>query len=1250
MGFFLAGNAPKKHHMSPFITVIPTNPLYSYCTNHSKLCLDKIRSSSVDNTQKIIPKGKKPATVPKRLTIGFLLASLHTGASLTIWPGLLEAARRHDVNLICFPGGRLHAAESFEVQRNFIFELATDEYLDGLITWSSTLGGVLGPAEIQAFHERYHPLTMVSLAQFMEGMPTVSLDNYLGMRSLLAHLIEVHGYHRLAFIRGPEEHYYAQERYRAYLDALQAYNLPLAPDLVTRPLSWESGNEAVQILLDERGLQPGLDFQAVVASSDMMALLALKNLQARGFRVPDDVAVTGFNNSVEERLATPPLTTVELPFYEQGAKAMDVLLRLLSGESVPALITLPSKLIVRQSCGCPSAAIAQALYSPSHVEVARQVKAVVNELRSDCLSEMVAAIGPAPEDTSGWMGGVFDAFIYDLENLSAARPSRHFLSALDSVLDQAIQANYDIVPWQNALSTLRRWTLPVLPDQERAEVEALFSQARVVLAEAVQRYHAYWQWRADRDAENLREMNRALLTTFDIQQLTGVLVERLPGLGIPSVFLALYEPGTHAGASAQARLVLAYSDNEQAPLEPGGRLFPTRQLVPPDLLPRHRRYSLVAEPLYFQEKPLGYVVFEIGPYEGNVYELLRNNLSSALQGALLFQEIQQARLAAEKADHIKTRLLANVTHEMRTPLNIILGYTQDALRVPNKYGEVLPSVLADDIHQIQSNAEHQLRVINDLLDLSRAEIDELDLSLELLNPHQLLVDAFRSFADQSTSPDIHWKFDIPERLPQIRADPMRLRQIFLNLLSNAKKYTEKGEITLGAEVAPPHIHFWVVDTGFGIDPEQQERIFEPFVTLEDNRRIAGGIGLGLSITRHLVALHNGTMTLESQPGVGSAFHIYLPLPAFNQAKPAKQDNPSSVLLLISSQDEPQKEILEMCQRQNLEIFRLLSSEDLEAALNTTKPVALAWDLSSARPGDWAIVRRLRHYPNLSQAPFILYDQLAGDQMGMTGFVVKSTNTQSLLDAIIALNPGQAAGPVLIVDDEPQVRQSHRMLVERGLPGCPIRLAENGEAALAAMQKEVPSLVLLDLVMPNLGGADVLDQMRADPRLCQVPVIILSNKLLSLEDVKRVESYTRVKLQSKGIWSDAETVVALNQAVLGTDALSASTSGVVKRAIAYIHQNYTRSISRWEIAEAVGVSEDYLSRVFNRELSISPWDYLNRYRVLQSRHLLLHTADTIGAIARQVGFKDQAYFSRVFHKVTGMSPQGFRESNRNSLTF
>src|SRR5512139_137202 len=133
-----------------------------------------------------------------RPTIGFLLASLHTGASRELWPGLLDAAEQHDINLVTFPGGRLRAPGDFESQRNPVFDLASAECLNGLVTWASSMGGVLNPNETYAFHERYQDLPMVSLAQFMEGLPAVALDSYHGMRDLLTHVISVHGYHRLA--------------------------------------------------------------------------------------------------------------------------------------------------------------------------------------------------------------------------------------------------------------------------------------------------------------------------------------------------------------------------------------------------------------------------------------------------------------------------------------------------------------------------------------------------------------------------------------------------------------------------------------------------------------------------------------------------------------------------------------------------------------------------------------------------------------------------------------------------------------------------------------------------------------------------------------------------------------------------------------------------------------------------------------------------------------------------------------------
>jgi transcriptional regulator GlxA family with amidase domain len=144
-------------------------------------------------------------------------------------------------------------------------------------------------------------------------------------------------------------------------------------------------------------------------------------------------------------------------------------------------------------------------------------------------------------------------------------------------------------------------------------------------------------------------------------------------------------------------------------------------------------------------------------------------------------------------------------------------------------------------------------------------------------------------------------------------------------------------------------------------------------------------------------------------------------------------------------------------------------------------------------------------------------------------------------------------------------------------------------------------------------------------------------------MSRLEQHALVTLQSKGILTEAEIAAALNRALFSSDTLPQQTSALVKRAVAYLHQNYARPLARWEIAEAIGVSEDYLSRVFNRELGLSPWDYVNRYRIYQAQELLRRTSDSIRVIAHQVGFKDQAYFSRVFRNIAGVSPGKFRQN-------
>jgi signal transduction histidine kinase/AraC-like DNA-binding protein/DNA-binding response OmpR family regulator len=1192
-----------------------------------------------------IHSSAQPKRHDERITIGFLSAYIDVDVSRRLWRGVVDAATRHNINVVCFPGGDLRAPTEFEAQRNVIYELVDPAYLDGLISWSSTITGSLDPDDIRAFHERYRPLPMVCLTQPVPGFPTLSVDSYQGMRAAIVHLIEVHGCHRLAFIRGPADHYYAQERYRAYCDVLAAYNIPFIPELVTPHLGWqvESGANAIRFLLDKHALKPGADIQAVVAISDLLAFGALQELQARGIQVPRDLAVVGFNDTREGRFATPPLTSVAMPFNEQGSRALDTVLALCRGEEVPAFVTLQSRLAVRQSCGCPSRAV---LHAAEPVEKHRgRTPVAFSDRRDTILDEMAQATNVSGINAIE-LGQIFDAFQTD----DSGNPSGRFLEALEGALEQVANRDEDLAAWQDTVSALRRGVLPSLDAQAWQQAEALLGQARVLIGEIAQRVQAYRQLQADRHLAILRDIGQALITAFDIGTLTDVLAEHLPRLGIASCYLALYE---QPDAPLKARrLILAYTEQGRLALEPGGRRCPLPELAPAELLPRGRRFSMVVEPLFFREEQIGYALFEIGPRDPGVYEVLRGHISSALKGAQLIGEVHQARLAAEKADRIKTRLLENVSHELRTPLHIILDRTRTALDESGPYGTVVPQDLRNDIEHIQHSAEHQLRLINDLLDLSRAEIDALDLYLELLDPRPLLEETFHSLASSAASLTVRWELDLPERLPWLRADAVRLRQILLNLLSNARKYTESGQITLGAAAMSDQLHIWVEDTGIGIPSNLRERIFEPFVTAERSASgHHGGIGLGLAITHRLVALHHGTLTVEAHPSGGSTFHIHLPQSKIADQPAAVPAHVQQVLLVISTSTAPADEIVAYSRRQGLAIHRLQTADDLESALASVQPAALAWDLLGATPKDWLIVRRIRQRPNCSQLPFIVYGHGQADDaafdVGLTSFVAKPSSAQTLLDTLSATRPAQPSGAILIVDDDPSVRELHHDIVAQALPRYSIRMVSSGAEALTLMADEAPSLVLLDLVMPEMEGTDVLDRMRADPRLRQVPVIVLSNKLLTLEDIKRLEQHAHVTLQSKGILSEGETIALLQRVLAGADVLSTQTSALVKRAAAYVHQNYTRPIARWELAQEVGASEDYLSRVFNRELGLSPWEYLNRYRIYQAKDLLRRTNDSINSIAQQVGFHDQKYFSRVFRNLTGSGPKEFRERSEAS---
>ncbi|GAK54017.1 multi-sensor signal transduction histidine kinase [Candidatus Moduliflexus flocculans] len=599
----------------------------------------------MDNSQRLTPPGK-------RSTIAFLTAQMTDSNGMELWRGVTQAARDNEANLICFVGDELQIPIGFRAQANVLYEFISPEQVDGLVIWGSTFSNYMDMAAVAQFCERHRTLPIVTIATPLPGIPCVLLDNYQAMYDAMVHLITVHQHTRIACIRGPKGSPEANERYRAYIDVLRDYGIPFDPELVEEADYWNKpfGRTAIDAFFTRLKMP----LQAVVAACDAIAIDAIDALQLRELRVPGDVAVMSFDDAIEGRYASPPLTSVPIPYYAQGRRAVELLLDVFAGKPAPERVMLAPNLIVRQSCGCVHPTVKRAAVgritptgTPLHTAAARQ-----EQFLCDLVQQM---INFPTTSVRVWGTRLLDTFIAEMQGAATGT----FLAAFDGVLCQVYANNGNLGDWQEAITILRRHTLPFLGTvDELAKADDLWQQAQVMLGQMMQRTQAHQAVLAEQAAQELRELEAALITSFDLDSLLRVVAEGLPRLGIPGCALALYDdPQRPTGG---ARCLLAYAEQRELEIPQEERHFPSQQLVPRGFLPQVRPYHLVVESLYFQESQIGFIVFEPGPRDGKIYEILRSQISSALQGALLVQRVQQHSAELARKQYIIETFMANI--------------------------------------------------------------------------------------------------------------------------------------------------------------------------------------------------------------------------------------------------------------------------------------------------------------------------------------------------------------------------------------------------------------------------------------------------------------------------------------------------------------------------------------------------------------------------------------------------------------
>jgi putative nucleotidyltransferase with HDIG domain len=579
-----------------------------------------------------------------RLTIGMLINTFDDDYEAEVWNHIADAAIDYDVNLLFFVGRPLSSPFGKDYQHNSIYNLISEKNLDGLIIFTATIGTYIPLKELTSFCKQFRQFPVVCFGQNIKGIPSIVFDNEVGLKELIDHLVRVHGYKRIAFIKGPETHQEANIRYNTYLKTLKKHNIPFDPDLVVSGNFWyDTGVEAIKLLLEKRKVK----CDVIVSSNDYMAIGAIEYLQGKGIRVPQDIALTGFDDTKQAKTWNPPLTTVAQPIYEQARKAFEVILAQMKGEKVPGILYIPSHAIFRQSCGCSPHSIS---YFDSEIKYQKlnkeksfknlkinQDKIFANIIRKLKLKNINNKM-------------LFDWLYKVLMNIIECIKSGDYMNKdFVHIISQLPTTHMEIASredfWYDVIKILYSNILINVTDNDTIILlELIYQKARLVLSELLVRSNHFQSINEHYTLLRFRQANLVLITSFKLNKLFSELANHLPELGIHRCYISFYTAPVKMIAKyiwdipQKSQLVFAFYNNQHFSLNDKKIIFPTLELVPKKYFPVNKRHSMILLPLVFEDEYFGFIIFELSSRIATTFESLLIIISSSLKGALLFKK------------------------------------------------------------------------------------------------------------------------------------------------------------------------------------------------------------------------------------------------------------------------------------------------------------------------------------------------------------------------------------------------------------------------------------------------------------------------------------------------------------------------------------------------------------------------------------------------------------------------------------
>ena len=585
----------------------------------------------------------------KRKTVGVFLAQVSRVWGTEFMAGVQQAAEDHDINLVCFVGGQPSSlVNPGQLQNSYgLYDLVKPNQFDGLILAADIAHG-LNEKEIQDFCRSFAPTPMVAHAIETDGVPHLLADNIKGMKFIMRHLIEEHGYKRIAFVRGVKGQIEAETRFDVYKSELAAHDIPFDENLVVDgDFTPDSGRAAVRILIEERGVR----FQVVVAANDRMAFGALEALQKRGIPVPDTVALTGFDDVLEAQSLGVPLTTVRQSFSDIGRDAFETLLQRMDGKIVSHSRVVDTNMVIRWSCGCLPESVRYAVVRPREVAQTGRLdnkrEAAINSLLS---SANVDSSDPAVDQFRDAFGRMWDIFLVSVKD---STKDNDFLRTTNAAIDMLRRQGRDAFAWNNFVSTLRRYALAgISSPTEMLHAENLFQQARLLVGELAQRAQAFNRLQFEQQEDVNQDFSFSMAPAMSLEEIGEAISKNFPKMGIERWYVMFYSdvasPAPITAPPPENYRLLFQYDNKKFKIPTTTTNLGTGSLVPRGKEPEDRRYTAVIMPLALARNRFGFMWVEMGPKDWDVYTRIRNLVSSALLRTMLAQQREQAQMEVER--------------------------------------------------------------------------------------------------------------------------------------------------------------------------------------------------------------------------------------------------------------------------------------------------------------------------------------------------------------------------------------------------------------------------------------------------------------------------------------------------------------------------------------------------------------------------------------------------------------------------